>query len=99
MGIMAFCGTWNKSKSENGLAFFTAFEVPADQLKRAAAAKLKTEISMSGNSVTIKKTYTEDDGNVKVDENTATLGTECELPGREETNSRPPPHWRATSSP
>merc|ERR1712227_399113 len=78
---MAFCGTWNKTKSENGLAFFTAWEVPVDQLKRAAAAKLQTMISMNGNAVTIKKTFTEDDGNVKVDENTATLDTECEFTG------------------
>jgi hypothetical protein len=59
---MAFSGTWKKVSSENGEAFFTAFEVPVEQLKRAAAATLVTVIADSGATMVVKRTYTEADG-------------------------------------
>lgn len=60
MGKLA--GTWNKTKSENGPAFFTAFDVPADQQKRAGSAALATTIAVDGKSMTVTRKYTEADG-------------------------------------
>jgi hypothetical protein len=59
---MAFAGTWNKISSNGGEAFFTAFEVPIEQLKRAADAKLTTVITDNGSSIVLQRTFTEKNG-------------------------------------
>jgi len=55
-------GNWKKTKTEGGEAFFAAFEVPAEQLQRAASSTLETVIKIDGDSMSITRTYTLPDG-------------------------------------
>merc|ERR1712131_150814 len=75
------CRKLEKSRSENGGPFFTAFGIPEEQLKRAQAATITTTIEDNGASAKLTRVYTEADGNVKTDVNECTFGVETELTG------------------
>merc|ERR1712037_249926 len=53
-----FAGSWKRTKTEGGEAFFKALNAPEDKLKRAASADLVSEVKSDGKNIELTRTYT-----------------------------------------
>merc|ERR1712227_459987 len=54
---MTFAGSWKRTKTEGGEAFFKAFDAPEDKLKRAASADLATTVEENEGPLGNKHTF------------------------------------------
>ena len=56
---MAFSGSWKRTSTEGGEAFLKLFTQDEAKIARALKADLVSEITDNGNTVVIKRTWTE----------------------------------------
>ncbi|CBY08674.1 unnamed protein product [Oikopleura dioica] len=75
-----FAGSWKRTKTEGGEAFFKALNAPEDKLKRAASADLVSEVKSDGKNIELTRTYTLA-GESKSSTTKVTVGQESEITG------------------
>merc|ERR1712055_714960 len=77
---MSFAGKWKETKTEGGEAFFKAFGAPEDKPKRAEPAELISELTESGDTIKLTRTYTLG-GESKTVSHEIKVGTTSEIEG------------------